>query len=596
MYYYLRRRLTSEDGSPCGNDCSLQLPYNRKIIKESAGRFFEENSEKKKILIESADSAVSGKIKIFNHDISTEDFTAEKFDERRREKDICSRDVRFHWEIYRAKYLLDMGFAYLVTSDETYAGQLKDYISVWRNFSPLAHPGVPYNAMEAALKIVNLSMLHLFLDGSPVYGEKESGELVNAIIRHAGYIYKNYEITFYGLESNHGLSGSIGLIYASVILPKHASSKKWYNLGIKTLKRGLRNQFKDGVNYESSLHYYRFTIELLLVVLNALQYAGKKEADTVGNEVKKIIEGFLALRHSNNMVPRIGDSDGGKILFDLGTIDEFNSVEYLDWFAGKNEKMFPETLIFEGNDKLRHLISLQDGRTRVNDYLSFRGNNLSLVVAGHGIGTSGKGNHQHNDFLSFEFYGIRPFIVDPWSYCYTGNPDLRNLDRSTSSHNCVKLDDTEIINYDDSRLFQMSGNINVKFEEVITDFDYYFAKLSHNAYKSLPAGQQICRRSFRLDRRSGELVITDELTGKGEHTAEINFSVPADYWEYRPEEDGLLFYNDSEKFHIVCPGNGFTLSRGNISEMFLSRSNSHRLKIVKKYSGSVKIETIIRRV
>ena len=67
-----------------------------------------------------------------------------------------------------------------------------------------------------------------------------------------------------------------------------------------------------------------------------------------------------------------------------------------------------------------------------------------LLVTNGETGTRGFGNHKHNDLLSFEFHAEGgPWIVDPGSYVYTGDPEARNLHRSTAFHSTLQLGDLE---------------------------------------------------------------------------------------------------------------------------------------------------------
>ena len=125
------------------------------------------------------------------------------------------------------------------------------------------------------------------------------------------------------------------------------------------------------------------------------------------------------------------------------------------------------------------------GQTQVGQYFSMKNRNISLIGTANNIGTIGKGNHQHNDFLSFELYGISPFIVDPWSYCYTGDKYLRNKDRKTKSHNCVEIDNREIVPFHSDKLFEMTGKIKVNIRKIEETTEHWFVSLTHNGYKIL---------------------------------------------------------------------------------------------------------------
>lgn len=116
---------------------------------------------------------------------------------------------------------------------------------------------------------------------------------------------------------------------------------------MRALKRCLKNQFStDGVNFESSVQYHRYIFELLLFLIAVLYKNNYKVEHILENTVIKIGESLKLLTHKNGYISRFGDNDGGKFLYDLGTIEEFNSLNYLNWFNKDNRSSYFETLIF----------------------------------------------------------------------------------------------------------------------------------------------------------------------------------------------------------------------------------------------------------
>ena len=74
----------------------------------------------------------------------------------------------------------------------------------------------------------------------------------------------------------------------------------------------------------------------------------------------------------------------------------------------------------------------------------YRSEHLYLAIRCGPIGQNGNGGHAHNDNLSFELnIEGRDFIVDGGSYLYTPLQQIRNIFRSTRSHNTLALDGLE---------------------------------------------------------------------------------------------------------------------------------------------------------
>jgi hypothetical protein len=541
-------------------------------------------------LLEQANAFLSGKVIIYNKIVFLKEFSIDKFNTNRNKHEVYNQDIRFHWEIYRARFLFNIAIAYQILKDERYALAIIEYIKSWKEFSPYTDSKLKFNGMESAIKLMNLSLLDPLLKGSPNYTGEIKDELINAIIFHAEYTYINYDITLYGLESNHGLSCAIGLVYASLLFPDCQNSKRWYNLGIWALRRALKKQFsKDGVNFESSTNYHRFVFEMLIFLLAAFYKQNHKVEPFIEKTIKKIGNSLVKLTHTNNMIPRFGDSDSGKFLWGFNSIDDFNDMEYLEWFTDFRKKQFFETILFDGISQFDGFLNKKKQNGKIGGYVSFKDKNLSLIISANEIGTLGKGNHQHNDFMSFELYSTTPFIVDPWSYCYTGNKELRNNDRKTKSHNCIEIDNHEIVPFNSDKLFEMLGNIKVKNNIIKETSEHWEASLTHNGYNNLKNGSQIHTRMFKYNKTKKELLIKDYLIGKGKHKSKLNLHIPQKYWKLIEKNGRLIFYNDEEVFELSNNLVDFEIRESIISEMFLNRTPSYFITIVNEYYERLEI-------
>lgn len=591
IYHSIRRFILNQN--PQNNVFPSIRSYKSILNRNLINDYFRSNNKQKILLLEIANDFINNEINIYQKKINISEYDISRFHKKRNGTNIFNNDIRVHWEIYRAKFLFNVGMAYYISNNEKYSAAIINYVYNWKEYCPIFDKSIPYNGMEAGIKILNLFWVDCFLKNSPKYKKSKQKILTEAIVLHAEYMYKNYDISIYGLESNHGLSCGVALIFTSLLLPDYPRNAKWYRFGIRIIKRALKKQFSnDGVNFESSVQYHRYVFELLIIMLASLYRANKHISPTLIMSTKKIGEALLVLRHSNKLIPKIGDSDGGKIFYDLNTIGEFNSLEYLDWFTNKRNKIFYETIIFEDIPQFKNFLN-PEKQNRISNYCSYKNSNISLIITGNQLGTSGKGNHQHNDFLSFELYSKYPFIVDPWSYCYTGNKRLRNNDRKTSSHNTVLIDMRDIIQFDEDRLFEMLGTIKVSIEKIVDGSKKWEIVLKHNGYIDLKNGNQIHERKFSYDKIYSELTVYDNLYGKGEHSANINFHIPQKYWELKQADEKLVFTNKYEEFSIINSLGAFKIKEGVISENFLNSVQSYNLCLKTDYKDRLCFETKI---
>ena len=483
--------------------------------------------------------------------------------------------------------------AYYITKKEEYINKLIDYLNDWQNFTPLKSENALYNGMESAIKIINLSWVMVFCADYLKKNQLAHKKLRDNIFFHASYIYKKYDITIYGLESNHGLSCSVGLIYASFLFEESKETLKWRKMGVKILRRGLKNQFtNDGVNFESSVQYHRFVFELLIMLLALVIRKNNSMKEWLLPEVERIGNSLIGLTHSNNFISRIGDSDGGKMFYDLASADEFNDLSYLKWFSG-SEKLSYETLTFSDLPTLNGILKPNESRVIYGNYASVKTGNFSLIGSCNSIGTNGKGNHQHNDFGAFELYGKTPFIVDPWSYCYTGDKNLRNKDRSTAPHNTVMLDSSEIIPFGENDLFEFRGLIKTSVDAFIYEGDENII-FKHNGYQNKSNGNQAFERKISIDKERSTVRINDHLSGSGIHQISLKFLIPMKYWGFEQLDNQLRFHNSHEEFTIETDWEKVAVGEDWVSELFLNREKAYAINFGHTFSDNISLQILIR--
>lgn len=152
-----------------------------------------------------------------------------------------------------------------------------------------------------------------------------------------------------------------------------------------------------------------------------------------------------------------------------------------------------------------------------------RSERLYLLCVCHKIGVNGVGPHKHNDWLSFELCaGKHPIIIDPGTYCYTGNMEMRRLFRSTAYHNTAVVDGEEQIPIHNSMfsLVNPTGDIQVTQWQSNESFDLLTAH--HTGYQRL-ADPVVHQRSFHLDKNNHQVSIEDSFSGTGKHHIDFFF-------------------------------------------------------------------------
>lgn len=149
-----------------------------------------------------------------------------------------------------------------------------------------------------------------------------------------------------------------------------------------------------------------------------------------------------------------------------------------------------------------------------------RSERLYLLAACQPIGVNRHGPHKHNDWLSFDLcFDGQSLIVDPGTYCYTGNMEMRRLFRSTAYHNTVMVDGSEQVEIKDSMFALIKPQGEVKVLRWESDEKRDLLEAEHTGYARL-ASPVIHRRRFVLDKIRHSLEIEDSFSGQGEHLLE----------------------------------------------------------------------------
>jgi hypothetical protein len=149
-----------------------------------------------------------------------------------------------------------------------------------------------------------------------------------------------------------------------------------------------------------------------------------------------------------------------------------------------------------------------------------RSNRIYLAAACQPIGINGVGAHKHNDWLSFELcVDGHPIIIDPGTYCYTGNMEMRRLFRSTKYHNTVVIDEKEQIEIHNSMFALVNPHGEIRVLRWESENTHDLLEAEHTGYTRF-AEPVTHRRRFLLNKAENDVEITDTFIGEGNHSFE----------------------------------------------------------------------------
>jgi hypothetical protein len=369
-------------------------------------------------------------------------------------------DHKVVWELNRHQWLVRLAQAYRLTNDERYTRALLDTVSDWMRANP---QGIGINwasSLEVAFRLMAWTWALVLFRRSPLLTEAAFGPLVSAVRAHAGYVEKY--LSHYFSPNTHLTGEALGLFYAGVVFAELPRARRWRTLGASILvAESERQVHADGVYFEQSTCYQRYTVEIYLHFLLLAARTGMPVPPEVGERVQRMVDVLLALRRPDGSMPAIGDADGGRLL-PLATrapdddrplfstaAAVFHRADYA-WAAGG---LAPETVWMLGDEGARAFDALRPAPPAAaasrlfphGGYAVMRADWQAhahhVIVDAGPLGCPVSGGHGHADLLGVQCSAFgEPFIVDPGMSGYTADPVWREHFRSTAAHSTVTVD------------------------------------------------------------------------------------------------------------------------------------------------------------
>lgn len=288
----------------------------------------------------------------------------------------------------------------------------------------------------------------------------------------------------YHLMGNHLLENGFALYFGGMML----GQDRFVSQGKRILQRELDEQIlQDGGHFELSPMYHCILLERLLDCLNV---AFQLEQDDAFLEFLKR-KASLMIRWLNTF------------MFSDGSVAMVNDAAY-------GIAMEPAALFQYANAMGLHRSTWK----RLNDsgYRKLVGGPFELMFDVGRIGPDYIPGHAHSDTLSVVMhYQGTPFLVDTGTSTYEAN-DIRQRERSTSSHNTVMIGSVE-----QSEIWGAFRVARRARPQIIADL-VSSVTASHDGYKRIGA-----KHTRGVSVEPDQVVITDDINGKKSAEAYYHF-------------------------------------------------------------------------
>jgi hypothetical protein len=497
-------------------------------------------------------------------------------------------DIRVLWELNRFGHALTLAGAFSVTGEAKYAETFYAQAGEWMEQNPYGR-GANWNcAMEVAIRAINLLAAFDVFRYADALDDRRLLTILQLFDQHGRFIVDNNEFS-YVATSNHYLSDVIGLFWIGTLMPELQRSSEWQALGLSEMLREMDKQvLPDGADFEASTGYHRFVTEMFLMTFLLARKNSVEIPQRYWDKLRSMLEYLNDITRPDGRMPLIGDADGSQIVT-LIKRDADESSYLLSLGAAVFEhpgfktssSTTPEILWFfgeEGLDKVKSLQAIGHGPISsafptAGSYV-MRSGDLYLHFNANDCGVNGRGSHAHNDALSIEVSAFgRPFIVDPGSYGYNLDRDMRHRFRSTAYHSTVSVDDEEQNSIEVGLPFIIGNEAKPQVLSWETNGDHDRVVAEHNGYMRLR--QPVChRRTVEFNKSEDYWVISDELDGKGEHELSFRFYI-APGLEVEIGNEPIVRIGDEQERHLYVRTVGID-AQPVTEPAFVSRNYGHR--------------------
>jgi hypothetical protein len=448
-------------------------------------------------------------------------------------------DSKVIWELNRHQWVVRLAQAWAITRDERYAEACMSTIDSWLDANP---PGLGINwasSLEVSYRMISWCWVLLLIRDCPEITGEWVMKVLAAIWRHATHV--SCYLSYYFSPNTHLTGEALGLFYAGVLFREFEAAPEWRGRGLEVLLSEGRNQISaDGVHFEQSTCYQRYTIEIYQHLTLLAERSKIRIPLEIDHTVQRLVDFLLAVRWPNGSIPSVGDADGGWLmplarrapddargLFATSAV-MFDRVD----FAWAANGAAPELLWLLGTDGLAAFTQLPPrepsrGPSRIfatGGYAVMRGtwhDTASQMIVDVGpLGCPISSGHGHADLLSIQIAtGGQPCIVDAGNYCYTSEREWREFFRSTAAHNTVMIDGNS--QSDTTGPFRWRWRPQVMLREWRSNPDFDFLDAEHDAFCNL--SDPVVHRRRVLFVKPRYWIVIDDLVGKSRHRFDLTF-------------------------------------------------------------------------
>jgi hypothetical protein len=448
-------------------------------------------------------------------------------------------DHKLLWELNRHQYLLAPAFCWLLDRQQRRFDLIESHLESWLADNPPRHGVNWVSSLEVAYRAIAWCWLLWLLRDAPWRPDLRE-RLTLSLEAHARHI-ERYLSTYFS-PNTHLTGEALGLFYLGTVLRHARHAPRWRTRGAAILESVLRRQVHaDGVYFEQSTQYHRYTAEIYLHYVLLADATGWSVSGSARVALAALFAVLRTVTSAGGRMPLLGDDDGGLLLpLDHRAPDDVRAL----LLAGAVALQRPDLSTGDAPPSYAYWLCGIDSTDRLPrgsavaptwlDMYFARGGlavlrdgwgpsaAVAVIDAGpHGALSCG---HSHADALSMTLsLGATELFIDRGTLTYSG-PE-RNEFRATLSHNTLEIDGTSSV--PPGGAFKWLSGIPARAQGTVcvsTEFTSFFGLASGHVASGRPSAH--CRRV--LHHRGGAWAIHDRGVRQGARGGVLRWQLAPD--------------------------------------------------------------------
>jgi len=232
---------------------------------------------------------------------------------------VAGGDVKVIWELNRHHHLVRLAQGYFHDRAEGTAERLLVLLDSWIAENP---HGIGINwtsSLEVAFRAIAWCWIWALTCESSAWTPARVRRFLVSLWHHARHIERFDSI--HHSPNTHLTGEGLGLLYVGLMFPELRRAAEWAALGQDILESELDAQvLRDGMHYERSVGYHKYTAEFYLHYLLLARAFGLALPDATSDRVRAQVDVSRLLRRPDGTWPVIGDEDSGDTLL-LAPVD-----------------------------------------------------------------------------------------------------------------------------------------------------------------------------------------------------------------------------------------------------------------------------------